>query len=139
MRRLALSAAAALVCGCATVKRLDGSRCAPVREGCEPVSAVHIMNTNWMLLSFIPIASGDPQHPNEKSCLWFRDTVTLRNQMVMLESEVRRAGASRAENVFTECNSESVFVFLLQREKMHTSAVLVKDVEPPAQEGAPAQ
>ena len=131
MRRLlVLSLAAALVCGCATVKRLDGSRCTPPREGVEPVSAVHIMNTNWLLLSLIPIVSGDPQRPNEDASRWFYDTVTLQNQMSMLESEVRRAGASRAENVFTVCTNESVFMFLLQREKMHTSAVLVKDVEP---------
>ena len=129
MRCLLLSLALALVCGCATVKRLDGCRCAPVGEGREPVSAVHIMNTNWLLFTFIPLVSGDPQHPNEVSCRWFRDTVTLQNQMSMLESEVQRAGATRAENVFTECTSESVFVFLLQREKMHTSAVLVKSVE----------
>ena len=138
MRRMLLSFAVALFCGCATVDRLDGSRCAPVAEGREPVSTVHIMNTNWRLLSFIPIVSGDPQNPNGWSCLWFTDAVTLQNQMAMLESEVRRAGASRAENVFTECNSESVFVFLLQHEKMHTSAVLVKEVGP-VQEGASAQ
>ena len=138
MRRMLLSFAAALACGCATVDRLDGSRCAPVADGREPVSSVHIMNTNWQLFSFIPIASGDPRRPNELSCRWFTDTVTLQNQMAMLESEVRRAGASRAENVFTECNSESVFVFLLQHEKMHTSAVLEKEVEP-VQKGVPAQ
>ncbi len=138
MRCLVLSLAAAFVCGCATIKRLDGNRYVPVGEGSTPVSIVHIMNTNWLLLSFIPIVSGNPQRPNEKSLRWFCDTVTLQNQMTMLESEVQRAGASRAENVFTACTSESVFMFLLQREKMHTSAVLVKDVEP-AHERAPAQ
>ena len=138
MRRILLLSLAALVCGCATVKRLDGSRCTPPGEGCEPVSAVHIMNTNWLLLSLIPIASGDPQRPNEDTCRWFYDTVTLQNQMSMLESDVRRAGASRAENVFTVSTNESVFMFLLQREKMHTSAVLVKDVEP-AQKKADVQ
>ena len=123
-------AAAVLLGGCTTITRLDGSICAEKDDGAVPVEAVQVMNTNWLLLSFAPIASGDPEHPDTCTYRWFTNTVTLQNQLDMLEAEVRRAGADRATDVETEINSESAFFFLLQREKIHTSAVLVKDAQP---------
>ena len=141
MRLAAFCVAASLVCGCATVDRLDGEFCTSTADGGEVVEVVQVMNTNWLLLSFIPLVSGDPRRPNECSCSWFYNSVTLRNQMRMLEAEAKRVGATRAVNVFTDANSESAFFLLLKRAKMHTSAVLVKD--PPkepvnnGEEGAP--
>ena len=116
---------AALLGGCASVTRLDGKPCAPL-DGHEPVEAVQVMNTNWKLLSFIPIASGNPERPNACSCRWFENTVTLQNQMAMLEAEAKRAGATRAFDVVTTSCDERLYFFLLKREKIHTSAVLAK-------------
>ena len=46
----------------------------------------------------------------------------------MLEDEAARIGATRAVDVTTLRTDESLFFFLLQREKIHTSAILVRDV-----------
>ena len=130
MKMLAFCVAAALVGGCATIDRLDGSMVKNTEDGLVPVEEIHIMNTNWRLLSFIPIASGNPAKPNKCSCCWFSNTVTLDTQVSMLEAEVKRVGAKKAVNVFTDHGRESVFFFLLGRDKLHTSAVLVKDPDP---------
>ena len=117
---------AALLAGCATVDRLDGSRCATTADGKTPVETIQVMNTNWLLLSCIPIASGDPTQPNLCTCRWFRNTVTLENQMSMLEAEAARADTNKAIDVTTTYSDERVFFFLLLREKMLTSATLMK-------------
>lgn len=116
-----------LVAGCATIDRIDGDRCAPVGSDATPVEAVQVMNTNWLLLSFLPIASGDPEDPNRVTCRWFRNTATLQNQMNMLEAEARRVGADKALDVTTAYSDEDVFLLLFRREKILTSAILVKD------------
>lgn len=130
MKRLALCVIAAALGGCATIDRLDGKLCKESADGMVPLKAVHVMNTNWLLLSFIPLASGNPDRPNECSCCWFTNTVTLDNQLRMLAAESKRVGAKRADDLLSYSSKESVFFFLLKREKIHTSAVLVKDAPP---------
>ena len=126
MKRLAFCVVAAVLGGCATIDRLDGDLCEKTADGQVPLEAVHVMNTNWLLLSFIPLGSGNPDSPNGCSCRLFCDTVTLDNQLRMLEAEASRVGATRADNVISDSGKESVFFFLLKREKLHTSAVLAK-------------
>lgn len=131
MRAAAFFLAAALLCGCTTVVRLEGGSCQPPGDGAEPVEAVQVMNTNWRLLSFIPLASGDPENPNRCTCKWFCNTVTLKSQMEMLEAEIRRSGATRAVRVTSDVSRERALFFLFLREKLHTSAVLVRDPAAP--------
>lgn len=128
MRIATICMSAVFLAGCATIDRVPGDMCAPDGRDAVPVEAVQVMNTNWMLLSFLPIASGDVRRPNECTCRWFRNTVGLPGQMKMLEDEMRLAGATRAVNVATAYSTERVLFFLLLREKIRTSAVLVKDV-----------
>ena len=130
MKRLAFCVVAAALGGCATIDRLDGKLCKGTSDGKVPVEAVQVMNTNWKLLACIPLGSGNPDKPNRCSCSWFSNTVTLDNQLKMLEDEARRAGACRADNVVSDRSKESVLFFLLKREKLHTSAVLVKEPVP---------
>ena len=127
MRIAFVCAATALLAGCATIDRVNGGRCAPVGSDAVPVETVQVMNTNWLLFSFVPIASGDPERPNMAFCRWLENTVTLQNQMNMLEAEARRVGADKALDVTTSYSDENVFLLLLVREKILTSAVLVKD------------
>ena len=136
MKRLAFCVAAAILGGCATVDRLDGNLCKKTDDGMVPVEVIQVMNTNWRLLSCIPLGSGNPDMPNECSCRMFCDTVTLSNQLRMIDAEVRRVGAKRAVNVISDSSNESVLFFLLKREKLHTSAVLVKDPDPVPAEAA---
>ena len=127
MKRLsAICLAAALVSGCATVDRLNGTKCATTADGMTAVESVQVMNTNWLLLSFIPLASGDPTQPDTATCRAFRNTVTLQNQLDMLDAEAKRVGATKAVNVETAYTDERVLFFLLLSEKMLTSATLVK-------------
>jgi len=130
MKRLAFCVVAAALGGCATVDRLDSKLCEKTYDGQVPVEVVHVMNTNWKLLACIPLGSGNPEEPNMCSCRWFTNTVTLDNQLRMLETEKRRIGAKRAVDVISDSSKESVLFFLLKREKLHTSAVLVKDPVP---------
>ena len=45
----------------------------------------------------------------------------------MLEAEARRVGADKALDVTTAYSDENVFLLLFLREKILTSAILVKD------------
>ena len=130
MKRLAFCVVAAVLGGCATVDRLDGKLCEKTYDGMVPVEVVHVMNTNWRLLACIPLGSGNPSMPNKCSCRWFSNTVTLDNQLRMINDEASRVGAKRAVDVISDSSKESVLFFLLKREKLHTSAVLVKDPVP---------
>ena len=130
MKRLAFCVVAAVLGGCATVDRLDSKLCEKTYDGMEPVEVVHVMNTNWRLLACIPLGSGNPEVPNRCKCCMFTNTVTLDNQLRMIDAEAKRVGAKRAVDVVSDSSKESVLFFLLKREKMHTSAVLVKDPEP---------
>ena len=127
MRRfiLALFLIVALT-GCTSITRLTDCRGVKVEDGLTPVEVVDIYNSNWLFLSWLPIASGDPDCPDEVTAVPFRNTVTLENQIKMLEREVNRCGAKKAINVMSTTTDESAVFFLLMREKYHTTAVLVK-------------
>ena len=114
------------LCGCSSVKRLTDFRGVKVDSGLEPIEVVDIYNTNWLFLSLLPIASGDPDNPDGWTTCFFRDKATVENQVKMLEDEAKRVGASRAVNVMTTSTDEAAFLILFLREKFHTSAVLVR-------------
>ena len=96
-------------------------------DGLHPIETVEVSNAALLFFSLLPIASGDPKSPNGGDVRWFEETTTLENQMKMLEAEAARVGATRAVNVQTLQTDESFLVFILKREKIHTSAVLVRD------------
>ena len=108
------------------MKRITDFRGVKVEDRVEPVELVDISNTNWLFLSLLPIASGDPDNPDGWTTCFFRDTVTVENQVRMLEAEARRVGASRAINVATVSTDEEALLILFLREKFHTTAVLVR-------------
>ena len=116
---------AATLCGCASVTPLKTPSDLKVGD-VVPVEAVEISNSAWYLLSCIPLFSGDVDRPNVGGCKLFQDTLTLQNQMKMLEAEARRVGATRAFDVSTATDEESIFFFVLKHWRVHTSAVLVK-------------
>ena len=121
-----LAGLALALCGCSSVKRLTDFRGVKVEDGLSPIETVDIYNTNWLLLSLLPIASGDPDNPDGWTTCFFRNTATVENQIKMLEDEAKRVGAGRAVNVSTTTTDEAVFLLLFLREKYHTTAVLVR-------------
>lgn len=118
--------AALVLVGCTSVTRLTDCRGVKVEEGLTPIETVEIFNSNWLLLSLIPIASGDPDNPDGWTTCFFRNTVNLDSQMKMLEAEAKRVGASKAVNVTSITTDETVILLAFLREKYHTTAVLVK-------------
>lgn len=128
MRQAIVAVAMSALVGCSTtLTRLPATKM-PSSSDVRPLEVVEISNACLLLLSFLPIASGDPQSPNSWGSCWFEDTTTVENQLKMLEDESARIGATRAVDVTTLRTDESLFFFLLQREKIHTSAVLVRDL-----------
>ena len=126
MRGLAIAILAVSLLGCSSVRGIADFRGVKVEDGVEPIEVVDVYNTNWLLLSLLPIASGDPDNPDGWTTCFFRDKATVENQIRMLEAEAKRVGASRAINVTTVTTDEAAFLFLFLREKIHTSAVLVR-------------
>lgn len=104
-----------LASGCASVRSSDrGGRL-----------MVDVANTGWYLLNLIPLASGDPEAPNECSCRLFQQTTTLANNTRLLDFAATQAGAIGLRNVTTYTSDESVFFILLKRHVIHTSAELI--------------
>ena len=122
-----IALAAALACaGCATIKNANDYHGMGVEGGEPPIETVEIENTGWLLFKCIPLGSGDPLRPNECSCRFFMNTVTLQNNLKMLENEMERVGAKRVANLTSRKTDESMFIILLSRRAYHTSAVLLK-------------
>lgn len=122
-RLLKLFAAVALGCtaGCATVN-------------CSDVGGhkmVYIANSGWYLFNVIPIASGNPDCPNECDFKLFKQTTTMANNIKLLDWAVASAGAESYRTQTSYTTDENVLFILFKRHVLHTSAELV-DAPPKA-------
>lgn len=126
MKRLAAILACALLGGCATVT--------VSRDG---ATMVNIENSGWYLLNFIPIASGNPARPNSCTTRLFSKTVTLENNVKMLDKAIRDEGAVAVRDINSFTIDEHVLLILLKRHAYHTSAQLLmkEDMEETKAEG----
>lgn len=104
-------------CGCATVEssRVGGHH------------MVSIKNTGWKFLNVIPIASGNTDHPNACATVPFGDSITLANNIKMLDDVVRQTGARGFRHLSSSITEESIFFVVFDRRIYHTSAELVFD------------
>ena len=114
MKAAALALLCALLSGCATVT--------VSRHG---ATMVNIENTGWYLLNFIPLASGNPAKPNCFSTRLFSKTVTLENNVKMLDKIIAEEGAVAVRDLNSFIVDEHVFLILLKRHAYHTSAQLL--------------
>ena len=127
MKMPLLTAAVLLICaGCATINTANDYHGIGIEDGETPLETVEIENTGWLLFRCIPVGSGDPRYPNKKTCRYFRNTVTLQNNLNILDGEMARVGATRITNLSSRRTDESIFVILFTRRAYHTSAVLLK-------------
>ena len=126
MKRLAIILACALLGGCATVT--------VSRDG---ATMVNIENSGWYLLNFIPLASGNPTRPNSCTTRLFSKTVTLENNVKMLDKVIRDEGAVAVRDINSFTVDEHVLLILLKRHAYHTSAQLLmkEDMEEARAEG----
>jgi len=115
MKRLAVILVCAFLGGCATVT--------VSRDG---ATMVNIENSGWYLLNFIPIASGNPARPNSCTTRLFSKTVTLENNVKMLDNVIREEGAVAVRDINSFTIDEHVLLILLKRHAYHTSAQLLK-------------
>ena len=126
MKKFLWAIALACSCGCTTVQRATDYHGMGIEDGEPPIETVEIENSGWLLFKCIPLGSGDPLRPNERTCRFFRNTVTLQNNLEMLEDEMERIGANRVVNLTSRKTDESMFILLFTRRAYHTSAVLLK-------------
>lgn len=126
MKRMALILMCALLGGCATVT--------VSRDG---ATMVNIENSGWYLLNFIPLASGNPARPNSCTTRIFSKTVTLENNVKMLDKVIRDEGAVAVRDINSFTIDEHVLLILLKRHAYHTSAQLLmkEDMEETRAEG----
>lgn len=129
MRTLAIASLLLICAGCATVKSANEYYGVCIEDGEQPIETLEIENTGWLLFRCIPLGSGDPLRPNQKTCRFFRNTVTLQNNLEMLEDEMERIDAKRVANLTSHKTDETIFFVLLTRRAYHTSAVLLKERE----------
>ena len=111
---VAVAVACAAASGCATIKM---SRVGKVM--------VDVENTNWLLFNFIPLASGNPDRPNEADCLFFQNTVDLENNIHLVNYAMNKTGAIGVRDLVSYTTDEYVLFVLLKHHSMHTSAELV--------------
>ena len=116
MKSAAIAALAALLAGCSivTVSR-HGS------------TMVNIENSGWYLLNFIPIASGNPASPNSFSTRLFSKTVTLENNVKMLDKVIADEGAVAIRDLNSFTIDEHILLILFKRHAYHTSAQLLME------------
>ena len=116
MKSAAIAALAALLAGCSTVTvSRNGS------------TMVNIENSGWYLLNFIPIASGNPASPNSFSTRLFCKTVTLENNVKMLDKVIADEGAVAIRDLNSFTIDEHILLILFKRHAYHTSAQLLKE------------
>ena len=127
---LGAAAVALLLSGCATIRHSNTFHGIKVEDGEIPLEIVEIENSGWEMFKFIPLGSGDTRYPNRLACRFFMDTVTLQNNLNLLDMEMKARDARKFNNL-TSYNTEETFLFiLLTRNAYHTSALLLKDVDP---------
>lgn len=105
--------------------------CASVTVSRDGATMVNIENSGWYLLEFIPIASGNPARPNSCTTRLFSKTVTLENNVKMLDKVIRDEGAVAIRDINSFTLEEHILFILLKRYSYHTSAQLLleKDMD----------
>jgi len=81
-------------------------------------------NSSWRIFWWLPLGGGDCDDPNDDFCVWFRNTVTLKNNMKLLDYAREKKGARSVKDVQSYFTDE-YYLFILRRSAMHTSAELV--------------
>jgi len=120
-----------LLSGCTTIRHSNTFHGVKVEDGEIPLEIVEIENSGWEMFKFIPLGSGDTRYPNRLACRFFMDTVTLQNNLNLLEMEMKAKGVRRFTNLVSRNSEESFLFILLTRNAYHTSAVLLKDADTP--------
>lgn len=85
----------------------------------------HIATSSWKLLNSVPIISGDVEHPNEVSCVWFENTATPEGNMKILDKTLRDYNATQIQTLTSYMTEETIFIILFKRQICHLSVELL--------------
>lgn len=126
MKKLAFALALAAMSGCMT-SEISRTPNGVEGDGSEThLVTVDIENVGWYLFDIIPILCGDPQHVNEASSVFFRDTLLLQNNIDELMRIAQREGSYTIGSIVSHEERESVWVLIMSRHGYHTSATLMR-------------
>lgn len=103
--------------------------CSTVTISREGTTMVNIENSGWYFLNFIPLASGNPAKPNTFSTRLFSKTVTIENNIKMLEQAIEDEGAVAVRDINSFITDEYVLLILFKRHAYHTSAQLLMECD----------
>lgn len=128
MKRFIFVFCSVLLCsGCMSIER---SSTEYVTEGgiVVPGEQVFISNYGYYLFGIWPIWCGDIENPNSAGCDWFTDTVTVDNNVKLIEREALSYGAeSTLGELKTEVETSGSFsAWILWRKIITTSACVYK-------------
>ena len=123
--------------GCASVRMTSAYNGVRTDGGYKPFATVSIENTGWFLFNAIPLASGNPDRPNEDDWHFFRNTVTLDNNMKMLDETMARHGATRFNHLTSHLKDDFYYFFILYRRTCQTSAVILRAEDNPSPDKKP--
>lgn len=99
--------------------------CTSVRVSHVGHTMVDVENNGWFLFNLIPLASGDTDNPESRICKLFQNSVTLDNNIDLINYAMTREGAVGVRDLVSYSTDEYVLFVLLKRHSMHTSAELV--------------
>ena len=119
-----LAAFSLLLAGCSSVGLTSSYPSANAKLGERPVASLVVENNGYYLFSFIPLFAGDPGRRHHT--IFFKDTVTLENNVKMLEEEARKRGNVVLDELVTVGGDYCIpyTVWLLSRRTISTSANL---------------
>ncbi|MCQ2367784.1 MAG: hypothetical protein MJ109_02090 [Kiritimatiellae bacterium] len=89
------------------------------------VDLVTIENSCWRLLNFVPLVSGNPDHPNSWKQSWFRNTATLQDNVKIVDRTLTQGGYRDYANLVSFRSEEKILFFIVARTTYHTSAELI--------------
>lgn len=116
--------------GCMTTQVSEALSGFPADGGRRQRLTVEVRNTGWYLFDLIPIVCGNPDRPDEVSCRFFTDTLTLQNNMAVLSRVLAREKATVLGSVTSHEEGEGFLTFVVTRQSYHTSATVLQ--APPA-------
>lgn len=124
---IAVVLALLMTCGCMTYRSCSAWKDVKIENDVVPHSTIQIENSGWYLFDFIPIFCGDPDNPNKNTCRIFKNTVTLQNNLVVLDRVMAENNCTIISNLASHETDDFYFAFLLYRRACHTTAVISRE------------
>ena len=112
--------------GCTTVQKSETFPKINELSPIQPVASVVVENYGYYLFGIWPIWCGDVENPNSASCDWFTDTVTIDNNVKLIQKEADSygEGVSLGELKTEVETSGSFSAWILWRKIITTSACI---------------